>query len=236
MITRSKQIARMVAGLFGAVVLPILIYIAWDQANYNFGVIEAGRLYRSGQMPPTALAKTIHDYGIKTVLNLRGPNPESTWYPPELKASLSAGATQVDIPMSSCLWMSRHHLKTLIDTFDSAEYPMLIHCAWGSERTGLASAFAELLRPGSSLEQARSQFSLAYLFVRIKDGKVMAEHLDQYEHWLETAGIRHTPATFRRWAAEEFVPGKPNRENWRYDPYPSRIVTRPDSSKTLTVR
>jgi len=183
-------------------------------------------------MPATALARTIREYRIKTVLNLRGPNPDSSWYSPERETSLAAGATQVDIPMSSCLWMTRDQLKTLIETFDSAEYPMLIHCAWGSERTGLASAFAELLRPGSSLAEARAQFSLGYLFVRVNDGKVMAEHLDQYENWLQTKGLRHTPATFRRWAAEGFKPGVPNREAWPYDPYPSKVVTRPGSAKT----
>ena len=69
---------------------------------------------------------------------------------------------------------------------------MLIHCAWGSERTGLVSAFAELLRPGSTLDDARAQFSLGYLFVRLGDGKVMAEHLDQYESWLLAAEARRT--------------------------------------------
>ena len=72
----------------------------------------------------------------------------------------------------------------LVETLEKAEYPLLIHCAWGSERTGLASAFAELLRPGSTLDDARAQFSIRYLFVRMNDGKVMAEHLDQYESWL----------------------------------------------------
>ena len=86
--------------------------------------------------------------------------------------------------MSSCVWMSRAQLNALVESLDTAEYPMLIHCAWGSERTGLVSAFAELLRPGSTLADARAQFSLGYLFVRINDGKVMAEHLDQYENWL----------------------------------------------------
>jgi protein tyrosine/serine phosphatase len=230
--TRPTQVARVIVRLIAAVLIPILLYIAWDQATYNFGAVQPGRLYRSGQMPATALARTIREYRIKTVLNLRGPNPDSSWYSPEREASLAAGATQVDIPMSSCLWMTRDQLKTLIETLDSAEYPMLIHCAWGSERTGLASAFAELLRPGSRLEEARAQFSIGYLFVRVKDGKVMAEHVDQYENWLQTKGLRHTPATFRRWAAEGFKPGVPNREGWPYDPYPSKVVTRPGSSST----
>ena len=118
-------------------------------------------------------------------------------------------------------------MRALIDTLDTAEYPMLIHCAWGSERTGLVSAFAELLRPGSTLEEARAQFSVGYLFVRINDGKVMAEHLDQYENWLLERKLAHDPATFRRWVKEGFKPGVPNREQWPYDPYPLVVITRP---------
>ena len=62
--------------------------------------------------------------------------------------------------MSSCVWMSHAQLRTVIDTLDTAEYPLLLHCQWGAERTGLVSAFTELLRPGSTLEEARAQFSI----------------------------------------------------------------------------
>ena len=104
---------------------------------------------------------------------------------------------------------------------------MLIHCQWGAERTGLASAFAELLRPGSTLDDARAQFSIRYLFVRFNDGKIMAEHLDQYERWLAERGWTHDPAHFRRWVADGFRPQAPSREQWPYDPYPLVVISRP---------
>lgn len=134
--------------------------------------------------------------------------------------------------MSSCVWMSCAQLHTLIETFDSAEYPILIHCQWGAERTGLASAFVELLRPGSTVEDARRQFSIRYLFLRVNDGKIMAEHLDQYERWLAASGLTHTPATFRRWAKGGFQPMVPNREQWPYDPYPLVVITRPAAGRS----
>jgi protein tyrosine phosphatase (PTP) superfamily phosphohydrolase (DUF442 family) len=179
-------------------------------------------------MPTSALARTIRDHHVKTVLNLRGAN-KSSWYEAERATTVEAGATQVDIPMSSCIWMSRAQLRTLIETFDSAEYPLLIHCQWGAERTGLAAAFAELLRLGSTIADARKQFSIRYLFLRVNDGKIMAEHLDQYEQWLQAGGLTHTPATFRRWVDEGFKPMIPSREQWPYDPYPLVVITRPES-------
>ena len=84
---------------------------------------------------------------------------------------------------------------------------------------------------GGTLADARAQFSIRYLFLPINDGKVMAEHLDQYEHWLRTGGIPHSPANFRRWVADGFRPGRPGREDWPYDPYPLVIVTRPESAR-----
>jgi protein tyrosine phosphatase (PTP) superfamily phosphohydrolase (DUF442 family) len=202
-------------------------YLAWSQATANFATIVPERVYRSGQMSARKLDRTIRAHGIKTVLNLRGINPGQAWYRTERATTLADGATQVDISMASCQWMSRAQLKVLAHTLETAERPLLIHCAWGSERTGLASAFAELLRPGSTLADARYQFSIRYLFVRAGDGAIMAEHLDQYAAWLRKQGVAHSPDQFRRWVAEGFQPGTPSREQWPYDPYPLIVVTRP---------
>ena len=110
---------------------------------------------------------------------------------------------------------------------DTCEYPALVHCAWGSERTGLASAVAELLRPSGTIAEAHGRLALRYLYARLGDGKIMAEFLDQYEDWLRRNGLVHRPEVFRRWAAEGYLPGEPNREEWPYDPSPLVVETRP---------
>jgi hypothetical protein len=179
-------------------------------------------------MPSAALRRTLRDHHIKTVLNLRGPNPRASWYREEIAATLAGGATQVDIPLSSCVWMSHIQLRTVIRQLDSCDYPVLLHCAWGSERTGLVSAIAELLRSGGTVDEARAQLTLRHLYVRLGDGRIMAEFLDQYESWLKACGLAHRPEVFRRWASEEYRPGKPNREEWPYDPSPLVVVTRPE--------
>jgi protein tyrosine phosphatase (PTP) superfamily phosphohydrolase (DUF442 family) len=178
------------------------------------------------------LARTLRERRIQTVLNLRGPNPQHDWYREERDATLAAGATQVDVALSSCVWMSRSQLKTLIRALDTSQYPILIHCAWGSERTGLVSAFAELLRDGSTLDDARGQLALAYLYVPLGDGKIMSEALDQYATWLREHGLDHRPEVFRRWVAEGYKPGEPDREKWAWDPYPLVVITRPEPERT----
>jgi hypothetical protein len=215
------------------VLLLPLSFLGWNRATDNFGTLVPGQIYRSSQMTAESLARTIRARKIRTVLNLRGANPLESWYRGERSTTLGAGATQIDIAMSSCLWMSRAQLRTLVHVLDTCDHPLLIHCQWGAERTGLVSAFAELLRPGGTLEDARAQFSIRYLFVPVKDGKIMMDHLDQYEAWLRAQGKHHAPDLFRRWVAEGFQPGVPGREQWPYDPYPLVVITRPETPDRL---
>jgi protein tyrosine phosphatase (PTP) superfamily phosphohydrolase (DUF442 family) len=201
--------------------------VGWVYLTGNFAEVVGGQVYRSAQVDAPELARAVRDHHVRTVLNLRGHHPESAWYRAERQTTLGWGATQVDIPLSSCEWMSKAQLRTLVGVLESCEKPVLIHCHHGSERTGLASALAILLREGSTLDGARAQFSARYLFVPWGDGVVTLRHLDQYEGWLGRNGLAHSPARLRRWVAEGYVPGSPSRESWPYDPYPLVVTTTP---------
>jgi hypothetical protein len=209
------------------VVLSAGSLVGWNLATGNFATVRAGRVYRSGQLRAADLGRIVRRYQIKTVLNLRGSHPEEAWYRAERSATLAAGAAQVDMAMSSCEWMSRDQARTLLKVLEQSQYPLLIHCWRGSERTGLVSAMTELLRPGATLADARDQFSLRYLFVRAGDGALMRDHLETYEQWLGRRRLEHTPARFRQWMTEGYAPGRPGREQWPFDPYPLVVVSRP---------
>jgi hypothetical protein len=189
-------------------------------------VVEPGELYRSAQMSGRSLAGRLRDHRIKTVLNLRGSHPESSWYRDERAATLDAGATQVDLPISSCEWLSRAQARALLEVLETAERPILVHCFHGSERTGMVSAFAELLRPGSTLRDAEAQFSARHLYFGIGDGVVTRQHLECYEGWLRDRSLAHSPDQFRRWMTTGYRPGEPSREQYQYDPYPLVVVSR----------
>jgi len=224
---RVRRVLRRSAVVVLAAVLPPAGYVGWVEYCHNFGALEPGRIYRSGQMPAASLAAAVRAHGIRTVLNLRGANPDRGWYRAERAASNGAGATQVDLSISSCEWLSRDQLRALIRVLDTGEPPILVHCQFGSERTGLASAVATLLRPGATLDDARGAFSLRYLFLPYKDGKVMAEHVEEYARWLAERRVAHTPERFRGWAEVDYRPHSPNREEWPYNPIPLVVVTPP---------
>ncbi len=202
-------------------------FLAWNLATGNFATVRTGRVYRSGQLRSADLASKVRSYQIKTVLNLRGSHPEEAWYRAERSAVLGGGANQIDVALSSCEWMSRDQARMLLRILDTCDYPLLIHCWRGSERTGLVSAMTELLRSGGTLDDARGQFALRYLFVRAGDGAVMEDHFDRYEEWLRARGLAHTPERFREWAAAGYRPGRPCREQWPYDPFPLVVISRP---------
>lgn len=204
--------------------------VGWISLTGNFATVIDGRVYRSAQMRPSGLTRTVRDHKVRTVLNLRGYHPESAWYRAERDATLAQGATQVDMALSSCDWMSRAQLRTLVDVLTTSDTPILVHCWHGSERSGLASAFATLLRDGSMLDEARAQFSARHLFVPWGDGVVTLRHLEQYEAWLMKVGLTHSPRAFRLWVDEGYVPGEPSREQWPFDPYPLVVTTRPSPS------
>ena len=206
---------------------------AWRWATGNFGVVEPGRVYRSAQLSAATLSRMIEHHQIRTVLNLRGPNPETRWYPDERSAVLEAGATYVDIPLASDYWLTPEQARTLLETLDAFDRPLLIHCQMGAERTGLVSAMVTLLREGSTLTEAERQFSPYYLFLPTEDGRIMRGHLRRYEGWLSAARLSHTPGRFRRWLLTAYRPGVPNRSLWPFDPYPFRVVYRPEAAEDV---
>ena len=105
----------------------------------NFGALEPGRVYRSGQMPAGDLAATVRGRRIRTVLNLRGVEPGQGVVPGRARGDDRRGATQVDVSMSSCEWMSRVQLRTVVRVLDACEYPLLdpLPVGVGTDRVGL---------------------------------------------------------------------------------------------------
>jgi undecaprenyl-diphosphatase len=220
------------------VALPVLSFLAfwgWRHWVDNTGTVippatangPSAAVYRSDQMTPESLDKFIRFYGIQTVLNLRGPNPGEDWYDAERSTTLAEGAIQVDMPLSSCDWMSRDQALTLAQTIRNARRPLLIHCFHGSERTGLASAMTRLLTEGQTLDEARSAFSWKYLFFGLGDGVATLRQFESYTNWLNSKGLEHSPDRFVGWLKTDFKPEYPSREAWPYDPYPLVISSHP---------
>lgn len=126
----------------------------------NFRVIADGQAYRSAQLDAESLNLVIRDYGIRTVVNLRGENAKFLWYQRERAAAAENGVKLVDIRMSANALPSRENLLLLYDTLKNAEPPILIHCKSGSDRTGAAAAIWRMVRQGAPREIAAGELSV----------------------------------------------------------------------------
>jgi protein tyrosine phosphatase (PTP) superfamily phosphohydrolase (DUF442 family) len=166
-----------------------------------------GRVLRSAQFSESAMAETIRKYGVKTVINLRGCSNPADWYVAETRATHSTNTSQEDITLSAYRFPAPQEIKRLIDVFDRSEYPVLIHCRRGSDRTGLAAGVAVLLTEGNDLATARGQVSVRYGHFRFMHTARMDEFFDFYEADLKERGETHTPERFRDWARNRYRPG-----------------------------
>ncbi len=133
------------------------LYAYW-QAGGNFHVVEAGRYYRSAQLAPADLDRVIRQYGIRSILNLRGPNAGTAWYDGELATSRADGVVHLDYAISAENPVSVTQMKEILAILKDAPKPVLVHCQAGSDRTGLVTALYRLSRGASpaAAEQALS--------------------------------------------------------------------------------
>jgi protein tyrosine phosphatase (PTP) superfamily phosphohydrolase (DUF442 family) len=171
----------------------------------NRHTVIPGKFYRSAQLSPDELRRVIEQKKIKTVINLRGFCPADEWYLGESRTTHATNISQEDITLSAKRLPSPSEVRRLIDVLDRTEYPVIVHCQRGADRTGLVSVAAVLLLTDATLAEARRQLWPRYGHVRAGRTTVIDQFFDYYEAWL--AGRPHDKQLFREWAVSHYCPG-----------------------------
>lgn len=187
--------------------VPVLVEGTRVFAGSNRHAVIPGMVYRCRQPSGGAVREQVRDLGIRTVVNLRGfgPGPQSPWYAEECNATADLGVSQEDITLSARALPPPAELRRLIEVLDNTEYPILIHCKQGADRTGLVSAMVLLLYTDATPGVARRQLLPRYGHVGIGPTAPMDEFFDRYAAY---RGDRpHTPALFRDWMLNHYSPG-----------------------------
>jgi len=187
--------------LVGATSLCWVFRRPWFQGN--LGVVDPGYVMRSAQ-PTGQLASWLRDFQISSILNLRGGSPADSWYDAEVRSARESAVSYYDLPLSATRRPSRRELLRLIDLLDRCDYPLLIHCKSGADRTGLASALYLMVRRGEPPERALSAFSIEYGHIPMFGTEHLHEPLDEYAAWLKTNRLPHTPERFRAWVKNDY--------------------------------
>lgn len=206
--TRPRRSWRR-AWQLGLVVLVVFVghEVSRRACGWNLHTVIPGRVYRGAQPTPQLVEKLVHDYGVRTIINLRGCGLPTAWYANETRTTQRLGVDQEDVCFSALRLPSALELRRLVDVLDRAQYPLFLHCRRGADRTGMASVIVMLLQPGSNLAEARTQLGLWYGHVAVGKTRVLDAFFDLYEEWLARAGQTHDAATFRHWLVEEYRGG-----------------------------
>ncbi|MFK8139243.1 MAG: dual specificity protein phosphatase family protein [Bdellovibrionales bacterium] len=130
----------------------------------NFHSVEEGRFYRSAQLNPREFRKYIARHGIKTVINLRGVS-EKKWWVEESEVLSELDVVHINIKMSARRLPHREDLIKLLESYESAQYPILIHCEGGADRTGEASAIYQMLYMNKTKEEALKMLRFKYFHI-----------------------------------------------------------------------
>lgn len=169
------------------------------------------KLWRSAQPLPKDIAWAARN-GIRTVVNLRGGREFGCW-PLEAEACAAAGIRLVDMPLYARGVPRPESIRWARELFRSIEYPALIHCKSGADRTGLAAALYLLLHEGRPVEEAQAQLHRRYGHFRWTATGVLDAFFEAYARdasgrelafldWVET---HYDPAALNA----SFVPASP---------------------------
>lgn len=187
------------------VLLALVGWFVWHFENFHC-ILPEKQVYGSAQLTPAQLDERIHDHHIRTIVNLRGPNPQHRWYREEVKVAKRLGVTHHDFPFSSVTLPPRSEMKRLIQVLKNSAKPLLVHCQSGIDRTGLAAMVCELaLDTDGSPEKAWERISIwgGHLPWR-KTVEMKRQFIDHYKHWLGEQKINHSPEEFCRWVETEY--------------------------------
>ncbi len=207
---RERKLLKKIA-YHGAIVglfLFIVLYVLYTLLGSNFHVVIPGCAYRSAQLSPETLESIISSYKIRTVLNLKGCSDPMAWYLDEAKVAAKLNVSLEDLGMSAGRLPSVAAVRDLVPILERSEYPILIHCNRGIDRTGLVSTMLLLLRTDTSLAQARQQLSLLHGHLALSHTGNMDRFYDLYEQWLTRKGQSHSRNNFRLWLLYDYCPGE----------------------------
>jgi len=167
----------------------------------RFAIVDAGRLYRSGEVTPQHLARLHHEYGIRRVISLLDPTAAVTCAEREAAQTLGLEWHNVPLPGDGASTpRQRDLLRTLLVQPDSP--PTLVHCAAGVNRTGLAVGMYRLHCQGWSLAQVMAE-------LRANDFEDLPKHQNLRDALQAEAQLAELAAAPAAHLPDAEVPGLP---------------------------
>jgi protein tyrosine/serine phosphatase len=195
----ARRWKRPLTALLLCLLAMLAIHVWHITLGGNFHTVIPGQVYRSGQPSAADVQQLARDYGIRTIINLRGDNSD-LWYYEEHERAEQLGVAVIDVGLWAQQAPPTDQFRLLVEALAEAPGAILVHCNSGSDRSGLASALALLLRSDVTVAEARRQFSVYYGHNPFGRAKCLQQIFDRYEQWLAARGWEHRPERLREWA------------------------------------
>lgn len=168
-LSSKRKTARQIGVYLVAIVLLVIGgLVAWNNGlrdglfPKNFGVVEPGQLYRSGQISHWQIEPTLKNNGIKVIVALSAHGGKQADLDAELKAVNELGIDREVFPLGGDGTGQIEQYAAAIAAVDKAKKegkPVLVHCIAGAQRTGGVIATYEMLvekkSPAEAFEQMR---------------------------------------------------------------------------------
>jgi protein tyrosine/serine phosphatase len=186
----------------GVIESPLRRAYAWiDLLLFDHGLLRliyanrhmvTPRVWRSAQPTPGALRRE-KAKGLKTVICVRSGPRLGSW-PLESEACQILGLELHHVNIRGREAPRKSDLLALLDLFSAIEYPVLIHCKSGADRTGFVTAVYLMAIESRDPQEASAQLSWRYGHLRRSRAGILGEVIDAYRREAAPRGV-----SFRRW-------------------------------------
>jgi protein tyrosine/serine phosphatase len=201
---RGRKLLRVLIVVLIVAAAPAGYYLYQFVIRGNLHEVVPHEVYSSAQPSPEQLRAWVGEYGIRTVLNLRGDAGKVTHEEEAVAGKL--GVKMISIPLSAHALPSVLVLNRLVETIDTAERPMLVHCQDGIDRSGFTDMLAVMAKGGKDFKEAKREMFLSRL--RWGSGRHdLVAVVHRYERYSRRKGLNVNDwAEFRHWAKDVYKP------------------------------
>ncbi len=151
------------------------------------------RLWRSAQPAPGDL-KRLKTKGVKSVVCVRSGSELGLW-PLEKEACAKLGLDLHRVRIRGREAPRKSDLLDLVDLLASLNYPALIHCKSGADRTGFVAAVYLIAIEGRPIDEGLAQLSLRFGHLRFSRAGILREVIEAFRREGAANGL-----DFRQWA------------------------------------
>jgi protein tyrosine/serine phosphatase len=141
--SRNRTVVIPLACVMGIAILFIGYTADKHKTLYHFGMVDQGKLYRSGTLSRRGLEKVHSLTNIRTIVNLRSRQEmnEGDWYHTEQQFTSENGIALINIPMLTDTPPDTDQIGQFLNVAtDPKMLPVLVHCEMGVIRTGMMVA------------------------------------------------------------------------------------------------